>query len=276
MVRVDLLETIGRIDFPKEVWEWLDFFGEIVVFTQQEASYQDDRFIPDNPFKTYFLYNINKDISTLNAIYILLRCEIIHQATSHVRLFCESLITLKYISLDPDVRSNLFWNYNDIEAYKIASSILEWEGFKANPQHVKRLEAFRDSIQERYEKAKETYTIMDKNGRKKPFINWCNKSIAAQARECGPNFHRLYDLVYRQMSSYIHGSSWSLRRQISYSAKHYQPNIVLNDVAQIIRISLVVWIEWANFCIDNFHWRLAKSLIEIPKRIVELESKHFS
>lgn len=275
MNRIDLSEKIRQIDFPKNVWEWLDFFGDIASITQREAIYQDEIFIADTPYKRILLLSINKDISTLNAIYILLRCELIHQASAHVRLLCESLINLRYISLDPEPRSNLFWDYSDIEAYEISTSILEWERDRANPLHVKRLEAFRKSISEKYERVKEFYTFTNKKGRKRSFLNWCNKSIASQARECGPEVSRLYELVYKQMSSYIHGSAWSLRRQISYSRKHYQPDIILNDIATIVRTASVVWVEWAKFCVQHLDWRLMDAVIELPKKLDEMDLKHF-
>jgi len=197
MPRIDISETISRIDFPEKVWEWLDLFGDIVAETQREAMHQDRTFLADTPFKRILLCTINKDLSTLHAIYILLRCELIHQASSHVRLLCESLITLKYISLKSKSRSGLFWGYADIEAYEISSSILDWESSTANPVHVKRLRAFQESVSGKYAKAKETYTFADKKGRRRSFSNWCNKSISAQARECGPIFQRLYELVYK-------------------------------------------------------------------------------
>ena len=206
MPRIDISETIEMIDFPKEIWEWLDLFGDIVGATQSEAIYQDKGFVADTPFKKILLCTINKDISTLNTIYIILRCELIHQASSFVRLFCESLITLKYISLDHIVRSDLFWGYSDIEAYKITSSILELEKYKAKEVHVKKVEDLFQTAKEKYEVAKHNYTFTNRKNRKRPFRNWCNKSIANQASECGSEFKRLYDLVYKQMSSYIHGS----------------------------------------------------------------------
>ncbi|MBA4349459.1 MAG: hypothetical protein C0415_05665 [Thermodesulfovibrio sp.] len=275
MGRIDIAETIKRIDFPEKVWEWLDLLGDIVARTQKEAMYQERSFLADTPFKKILLCAINKDLSTLNAIYILLRCELIHQASSHVRLLCESLITLKYISLKPESRSNLFWGYADIEAYEISSSILEWESSTANPLHVKRLHAFQESISEKYKKAKQIYTFLDTKDRRKPFSNWCNKNIADQARECGTEFQRLYKLVYKQMSSYIHGSAWSLRRQVSYSRDHYQHGVVLNDVATIIRTGLVVWVEWAKFCIEILNWRLIDAMEEVTKRLEEMDAKHF-
>jgi hypothetical protein len=275
MPRIDICETIGRIDFPEKVWEWLDLFGDIVAETQTEAMRQDRTFLADTPFKKILVCTINKDLSTLNAIYILLRCELIHQASSHVRLLCESLITLRYISLDSKSRSDLFWGYADIEAYEISSSILEWESSTANPAHVERLRAFQESVSGKYQKAKKTYTFVDKKGRRRSFSNWCNKSISAQARECGPAFERLYELVYKQMSSYIHGSPWSLRRQVSYSRDHYRPDVILNDVATIIRTALVVWVEWGKFCIDILNWRLGDTIKEVPERLQKLDAKHF-
>lgn len=275
MPRIDIVETIKLIDFPDKIWEWLDLFGDIVAATQSEAIYQDKGFVADTPYKKILLCTINKDLSTLNTIYFILRCELIHQASSHVRLFCESLITLKYISIDPNTRADLFWSYSDIEAYKITSALLDLEKDKAKEVHVKKVEALFQTIKEKYKKANPIYSFVDKNNRKRPFINWCNKSIASQASECGPEFKRLYELVYKQMSSYIHGSAWSLRRQISYSRAHYDSDIVLNDIATIIRTALVVWVEWAKFCISTLGWRLHNTLLSLPKRLDELDEKHF-
>lgn len=276
MPRIDICETIRRVDFSVEAREWLDLFGDIIGITQREAMYQEKTFLADTPFRRLLLCAINKELSTLNAIYILLRCELIHQASSHVRLFCESLISLKYISLEPESRSALFWGYADIEAYDISSSLLEWDGDTANPKCVEGVRAFHKSISEKYERGKSTYTFVNKKGRGRPFPNWCNKSMFVQARHCGPSFQRLYDLVYRQMSSYIHGTAWSLRRQVSYSRDHYRPDVILNDIAAIVRITSAVWVEWAKFCIEVLNWRLSDTVMEIPAMIEELEERHFS
>ena len=275
MPRIDISETIRLIDFPNKIWEWLDLLGEVVAATQAEAIYQDKRFIADTPFKKILLCTINKDLSTLNTIYIILRCEMIHQASSHVRLFCESLITLKYISLDSNTRSDLFWDYSDIEAYEITSAILDWEKDKAKEVHVKKVEALFQTIKEKYKVANPVYSFVDKKNRKRRFINWCNKSIATQASECGPEFKRLYELVYKQMSSYIHGSAWSLRRQISYSRAHYNSDIILNDIATIVRTTLAIWVEWEKFCISTLGWRLHDTLLNLPVRLDELDERHF-
>lgn len=275
MPRIDVSETIKMINFPDTIWEWLDLLGDVLSVTQAEADYQDQNFIANTPFKKILLCTINKDLSTLNAIYFLLRCEMIHQASSHVRLFSESLITLKYISLDPNTRSNLFWGYSEIEAYEITSAMLNWEKDKAKEAHVKKVEALFHTTKEKYKVASPVYTFVDKNNRKKRFFNWCNKSIANQASECGPEFKRLYDLVYKQMSSYIHGSAWSLRRQISYSKMHYNSDVILNDIAAIVRTTLFIWVEWAKFCISTLGWRLHDTLLHVPIALDILDEKHF-
>ncbi len=275
MPRIDIAETIKLIDFPEKIWEWLDLFGDIMDSTQREARYQDKGFIAETPYKKFLLCTINKDLSTLNTIFFMLRCELIHQACSHVRLFCESLITMKYISLDSNIRADLFWGYSDIEAYKITSAILDWEKDKAKDVYAQKIIDLFPTIEEKYEKAKPIYSFVDKNNKNRQFSNWCNKGIASQASECGPEFKRLYELVYKQMSSYVHGSAWSLRKQISYSNAHYDPDIVLIDIATIVRTALVIWVDWAKFCVSNLGWRLQDTLIKLPKRLNDLEEKHF-
>ena len=108
MARIDIIKTIENIDFGHEIWEWLDFIGDIVGATQKEAMVQEKQFIADTPYKKFLLCTINKDLQTINAIYLLLRCEMIHQAASHVRLLCEGLITMQYVSLDPERRASQF------------------------------------------------------------------------------------------------------------------------------------------------------------------------
>ncbi len=275
MRRIDISETIKRIDFPKEIWEWLDLFGDVVATTQDEAIYQEKIFLADTPYKKLLQYSINKDLSTLNTIFLLLRCELVHQASSHIRLLCESLITLQYVSMEPDLYADLFWGYADIETYKIISAILEWENETANPIKVERLKAFKDSILGQYEQAEHRYSFMNRKKKRKPFINWCNKRIAIQAKDCGRSFEKLYALVYKRLSAYIHGSAWSLRKQIHYSRDHYRPDKIHNDIASIVSIAIVVWIEWAKFCIHNMNWRLEKTINDISYRLNELDERHF-
>ena len=77
------------------------------------------------------------------------------------------------------------------------------------------------------------------------------------------------------MSSYIHGSGWSLRRQLSYSRAHYDSDIVLNDIATIVRTALVIWVDWAKFCKSELGWSLHDTLVKLPSRLNNLDEKHF-
>ena len=51
MRRIDISETIKRIDFPEKIWDWLDFFGEIFATTQQEALIQERHLFSDSSYK---------------------------------------------------------------------------------------------------------------------------------------------------------------------------------------------------------------------------------
>jgi hypothetical protein len=260
--------------FPQEVWEWLDVLGDALLVTQAEAVLHEG-FSKDTPYKDLLVRMINKDMSSLSAIYLLLRFECIHQAAAHVRLLCDALITMHFIALDPTVRTQQFLAYADIETFEIASALLQWESSRARPEHVARLGAFVASAELAYQKAKPQFTHTDARGKPRPFLNWCNKKISEQATACGGNAVRLYSVVFKQMSSYVHGSAWSLRRQIAYSKRHYKPEVVLNDVATIVRTALVVWIEWAKFCDSHLGWNLTADAVEIARRVDELDASHF-
>ncbi|MBI3105335.1 MAG: hypothetical protein HYY95_07150 [Candidatus Rokubacteria bacterium] len=116
-MRIDLAATIAGVTFPTEVWEWLDLLGDVLGRTQREAIAHDD-FPADTPYKQLLVRAINRDISSLAAIYVLLRLEHIHQAASQVRLFCESLITLRYIASAATTRVPQFLDYADVERYQ--------------------------------------------------------------------------------------------------------------------------------------------------------------
>jgi hypothetical protein len=274
MGRIDLGKTLEIVTFGPEVWEWLDFLGDAVEATQREAMARED-FLADTPFKQLLVRAIQRDLSSLTAIYILLRAELIHQAAAHVRLFCESVITLRYIVLDLPNRVPQFLNYAEVEGYELARAALKWEAERANPTHVKKMQELVSQLEGGYEHVKAQYVFTDRKGKQRPFLNWCNASLAKQASECGPRIRRIYEIVYSQLSAYVHGSAWSLRRQYSYSKAHYDAGVVLNDVATIVRTAMVTWEEWARLCDEQVGWSLRAVLPSIVGQLGHLDAKHF-
>ena len=192
---IDLTKTIEAVTFPPEIWEWLDLLGYAILFVQAEAT-SHDRYFADTDYTQLLVRAINRDISSLNAIYTLLRVELIHQAAAHVRLFCEGVITLRYIADDVTTRLPQFLDYAHIEAFEIVQSVLEQERHRAKPTHVLRLEQVANELRLSIDHVKPRYTFTDRNGKQRPFRNWCNLSVDEQARRCGTNFVRLYDRSY--------------------------------------------------------------------------------
>jgi hypothetical protein len=272
--RIDLVKTLELLEFPAEVWEWHDLLGHTLLLTQAHAKLHDND-LADTPYKQFLVRAIQCDIGTIGAIYTLLRFEWVHQAAAHVRLLCESTITLRYIAGDITNRLPQFLDYQHVEAYEIAVSILEQERDRAKPVHVQRLQDALDGLRADYERVKPRYTFNDRRQRSRAYINWCNITLRRQAEDCGASFVRLYRLVYSQLSAYIHGSEWSRRRQIAYSQKHYDRQIVLVDIATVVRTALVVWEQWARFCDEQLGWKLTEILPGIAAKLEELESKQF-
>jgi hypothetical protein len=272
MTQIDLAATIRGVTFPPEVWAWLDLLGDVLVETQREAMVHDD-FPADTPYKQLLVCAINRDISSLAGIYVLLRFEHVHQAASQIRLFSESLITLRYIAQDVDTRVPQFLEYSHVERYEIAQSALAWEAMRARPAHVEQVRTLLSQLQPEFDRTKPRYMFTDRRGRQRPVKSWCKATIAEQARQCG--LDRLYDIVYSQLSAYVHGSAWSLRRQIAYSQKHYNPRVVLVDIATVVRTVLVVWEEWAKFCDEQVGWALTPILASVSSKLDELDAKHF-
>lgn len=275
MAQLDIHAMIEQVHYPSSVQDYLGLFGDMLVATQAVVKPCDEEFVAQTDHEKLLVMSINRDITTLTSIYILLRCELLHQAAAHVRLFCESLITQRYIANDVTNRVPRFLDYADVERYEIATTALEWEEERACSAHAVKVRELLASLKPKYETIKRQYTFTDKKGQTRQFTNWCNTAIANQAKQCGLHMQRLYSLVYSQLSSYVHGSAWSLRRQLSYSARHYDAHVVLNDIATIIRTTFVVWEEWAKFCDEQLGWSLGNYIPEMATRLTILDLKHF-
>jgi hypothetical protein len=268
MPRIDIAATLNQVTYPDDVWRWIDLLGDIIGGTQAEGL-RHESFIADNDYKKLTVRWINRDLSTYTAIYVLLRAELIHQAAAHVRLACEALITLSYIAQAPEKRVPLFLGYSRIESYELVESMLTHERQLARASHVARAERMLKALAADYELAKPTYTFRDRNGKSRPFRNWCNVTLDEQARACGGELPRIYKVVYSQLSAYVHGSAWSLRRQYGYSRAHYAPQVVLTDIATVVTATALVWLEWARFCQEQLGWEF-NDFRQIVARRVEI------
>jgi len=222
-LNIDIAKTIERVTFPAAVCDWLNLLGDVLILSQNEAKDHDDfaARAAVTPFNQILVPAIHRDLSSLSAIYTLLRCESIHQAAAQVRLFCESVITLHYIAKDKVNRAQQFFDYAFIDAFNVTQAVLQWESGRAKPVHVKQLEAVLVKHRSEYERVKPTYTYKDRNGKERVRNSWTPVNLFQQAAACGEDLARLYRIVYSQLSAYVHRSMWSLRRQHAYSVRGY-------------------------------------------------------
>lgn len=255
VARIDVEKTIALVNFPPEICEWLDLVGEIVKMTHEEALEKERTFNATTPFQHLLRRVINREISSLSAIYMLLRLELVYQAAAHIRLFCENVITLRYILLDPGRNSRAFLDYAAIDAHKIVKAYLEWESNSASSQHVEAMRLQQTELEKRVAEVRERYTYFDRKGKKSEFKNWCNLTLKDQADKCGPDMQKLYAIGYRQLSAYVHGSAWALRRQDAYIRKTYDQTVVMIDFANLTRILLAIWIEWLKIMSEELGWQ---------------------
>jgi len=271
LARIDLEKTIAQIEFSSEILEWLDLVGEMVSITQKEALEQERSFVAVSPFHNLLRWFINRDIGSLNSIYLLLRIEQVYQAAAHIRLLCENVITLRYILLDSDKRTRAFLDYSAVDAHKIGETYLQWESQTAKPQHVKRMKRQQEEFKERFEKIRDRYTYVTRSKKTKEFRNWCNLTLKKQADECGIEMQKIYSIGYRQLSAYVHGSAWALRRQEAYIGKSYDQTVVMIDFANLTRMLLAIWIEWLKIMSQELGWQALGYAQSIVDRCNELD-----
>jgi hypothetical protein len=110
-----------------------------------------------------------------------------------------------------------------------------------------------------------------RNNKTKDFINWCNQTLKEQADECGKDMQKLYAIGYRQLSAYVHGSSWALRRQEAYIRKNYDQTVVMIDFANLTRMFLAIWIEWLKIMSQELGWQAIGHVQGIVDRCNELD-----
>lgn len=266
---INLSATIEGIDFPEEIWAWLDVLGDAIKATETEAELREKTFVADTPYKKVLLGGIHTYLSGLKAVYALLRMELVSQAAGQARLLCEGIITLTFIRVDPDQRAIAFLDYATIEAYEAASALIEWESATANPTPAAAVSLIRDNLKAEYDKIRPRYQFTDRNGRTRRYSNWANTSIADMAK-VSKQTERLYELIYRQLSSYVHGSAWSFRHIPSYTPRYYDANVVLADIGQVTLGTLVVWQVFTEFVETNLGWDMHSAALNIVSKAQQL------
>jgi hypothetical protein len=197
--------------------------------------------------------------------------ELVYQAAAHIRLFCESVITLRYIILDRDEHSKAFLDYAALDAYKIGKAYLQWESQTAKPQHVEAMSLQQAELERCVAEVRGRYTYVGRKGKTREFGNWCNLTLKDQADQCGAEMQKLYALGYRQLSAYVHGSAWALRRQDAYIRAGYDQTVVMIDFATLTRTLLAVWVEWLKIMSEELDWQTLGRAHGIMDRCNELD-----
>ena len=82
---------------------------------------------------------------------------------------------------------------------------------------------------------------------------------------------KLYALGYRQLSAYVHGSAWALRRQEAYIRTGYDQTVVMVDFANLTRILLAVWVEWLKIMSQELGWQALGRAHSLVDRCNELD-----
>jgi len=82
---------------------------------------------------------------------------------------------------------------------------------------------------------------------------------------------KLYAIGYRQLSAYVHGSAWALRRQGAYIRTGYDQTVVMIDLANLTRILLAIWVEWLKIMSQELGWQALVRAHSIVDRCNELD-----
>lgn len=83
--RIDIARTIDSVPLSDETWEWLNLIGYAMTVTQDQARAHDantEWFKSYEDYKRILVSVIAKDINTLGAIFMAMRCEWTHQAAA--------------------------------------------------------------------------------------------------------------------------------------------------------------------------------------------------
>ena len=275
MSRPDIAKLLQeQVTFPDDVWEWIDLYHDAIAIIGTEGmTHESDT--AETPYQQLMVSLVHRDLSSMNSIYLLLRAELLHQAAAQVRLLCEGIITWRYVALDAEARTNQFREFSPIEACRFAEALLEWKDESTNPIHVEKLERGIEELKGERQEVFERFKFTDRNGKVRQFRNWANMDIRGQADGCGADTLRLYDVVYRQMSAYVHGSAWSLRRQRAYSRMYHDPSVVHTDIATIVRTAIVIWEQWCRTCEEELGWDITAAVPAIAERMKALDAAHF-
>lgn len=275
MSRPDIAKLLQeQVTFTDEIWQWIDLYCDAIgTITAEGLRHESD--LAETPYQQLMVSLVHRDLSSMSSIYLLLRSESLHQAAAQVRLLCEGVITWRYIAIDCEVRAQQFSDFLPIEACRFAEALLEWTEDGTNPVHVAKLKQGIEELRAERHEVFEQFTFTDRKGKERHFQNWANKNIRDQAADCGDDTERLYGVVYRQMSAYVHGSAWSLRRQRAYSRKYHDAGVVHTDIATIVRTTIAIWEQWCRTCESELGWNVTGAIPAIAERMQTLDANHF-
>lgn len=269
--RINIAATIESVPLSSDAQSWLNLVADALLLTSDAATahdVQDEWFDPTDDFQRVLVLFLNKDLSTLRAIYLTLRAEWLHQAAVLIRAWCESLITLRYIAQDKATRAKQFWDYRIVEEQLAYERYLTFDAHNGTSEQLARIRDVVDSRATVYAEAQADFTFTTAKDKQRPYANWCNKTLVELAEIT--DSVELYRFVYAHLSPYVHTSPWSLRFQASVSRRGHDPNAVLVQLAGFIRTTFMVWDPWAEFCDKELGWKLTAAIPELKWRYGQL------
>lgn len=188
-------------ELQKEFVDLFDYSDKLMKFQDQLLAFIESKNYKDNELSLYqiaILFNFYKSTNSLISILYLSNIGTLGDAKSIARKLIEIAITLKYISINRELNSMLYWQYSVNQA----SRTLNKSGFESLDINDK-VEEIKKETKERLDEIKRKWKHLKAHNSSLDFNKkWSGKDLSVMADEA--NLSELYRKPYFLFNSSVH------------------------------------------------------------------------
>lgn len=225
-------DQLGPRDKFPEYFSLLDLcfkLSDTIIHSLETKGY--DSIQEMGEYKLITAASLYKATESVHSIFLLLSDRLVGDAMVVCRRIIELDISLKYLQMDPEIRSKQYWNYLRLASKKLLNIVDNEAGysntFRAN------LEKMRSDIDAGLEKVKGVYEL-DKSGNIKKcyFDSWSGKTTEQMAKKAEIAEDYLYP--YRYFSKSTHSSVEDMLNYFDADTNALGPNFSNSTILQLI------------------------------------------
>lgn len=216
-------------------------------------------------------FNLYKVLDSYVSVMSLCNDGLVGDAKSIVRKLIEMSVTLKYLSLDKDIRLDQYLCFQALSNYKMFSEMKKEENLEEENKIYsdglrKQIEQIEPKIMKDYEEAKEYFELNNKGDVKGEYIykGWSGKTLKEMAIKCNMKEHVI---PYKMFCISTHTSIDDIKSFYRADSAEFGSGFSIGDIPIIIIHSSKLYLSVIELCIKAFDLKLNGSFELLRNRL---------